>query len=249
MIEKPIIEVKNLTVSYGERTILNDINLEVKRGEIFVIVGGSGCGKSTLMRQIIGIERPSEGSIFINGEDLTASDGEVRRKILQSFGVMFQSGGLFASMDIGDNMALMLESYTKVCPERIDDLIDLNLSAVGLRGYENYLPSELSGGMKKRAAIARALVLNPDILCFDEPASGLDPVNAASLDELIKDINRSLGTTMIVVTHDLASILNISHNIIMLDGDSEGIIARGTVEELQNFHDNEYVYKFFNRLA
>ena len=249
MIEKPIIEVKNLTVSYGERTILNDINLEVKRGEIFVIVGGSGCGKSTLMRQIIGIERPSEGSIFINGEDLTASDGEVRRKILQSFGVMFQSGGLFASMDIGDNMALMLESYTKVCPERIDDLIDLNLSAVGLRGYENYLPSELSGGMKKRAAIARALVLNPDILCFDEPASGLDPVNAASLDELIKDINRSLGTTMIVVTHDLASILNISHNIIMLDGDSKGIIARGTVEELQNFHDNEYVYKFFNRLA
>ncbi|MFH1051945.1 MAG: ATP-binding cassette domain-containing protein [bacterium] len=249
MIEKPIIEVKNLTVSYGERVILKDINLEVRRGEIFVIVGGSGCGKSTLMRQIIGIERPSEGMILINGEDLTSSEGEERRKILKNFGVMFQSGGMFASMDIGDNMALMLESYTQVCPERIDDLIDLNLSAVGLRGYENYIPSELSGGMKKRAAIARALVLNPDILCFDEPASGLDPVNAASLDELIKDINRSLGTTIIVVTHDLASILNISDNIIMLDSNSKGIIARGTVKELQNFRDNEYVYKFFNRLA
>ncbi len=249
MIEKPIIEVKNLSVSYGDRVILENINLEVKRGEIFVIVGGSGCGKSTLMRQIIGIERPTEGTILINGKDLTASQGEERRKILMNFGVMFQSGGLFASMDIGDNMALMLESYTKVCPKRIDDLIDLNLSAVGLRGYENYIPSELSGGMKKRAAIARAMVLNPDILCFDEPASGLDPVNAAALDELIKDINRSLGTTMIVVTHDLASILNISDNIIMLDGSSKGIIARGTVKELQNFKDNEYVYKFFNRLA
>jgi len=249
MDEKPIIEIKNLTVSYGERTILKDINLKVKKGEIFVIVGGSGCGKSTLMRQIIGIERPMEGTIFINGEDLTAAEGGKRRKILQNFGVMFQSGGLFASMDIGDNMALMLESYTKVDTDRIDDLIDLNLSAVGLRGYENYLPSELSGGMKKRAAIARAMVLNPDILCFDEPASGLDPVNAASLDELIKDINRSLGTTMIVVTHDLASIMNISDYIIMLDTETKGIIAKGTLAELQNFRENEYVYKFFNRLA
>ena len=249
MKEKPIIEVQNLTVTYGGRTILSDINLEVKRGEIFVIVGGSGCGKSTLMRQIIGIERPSEGTILIKGENLTSSEGEERRKILRNFGVMFQSGGLFASMDIGDNMALMLESYTQVCPERIDDLVDLNLSAVGLRGYENYLPSELSGGMKKRAAIARAMVLNPDILCFDEPASGLDPVNAASLDELIKDINRSLGTTIIVVTHDLASILNISDSIIMLDSNTKGIIAKGTQKELQNFRENEYVYKFFNRLA
>ncbi|ROL62149.1 ATP-binding cassette domain-containing protein [Bacteroidetes/Chlorobi group bacterium ChocPot_Mid] len=247
MTGKPIIEVKNLSVVYGERTILKDINLEVYRGEIFVIVGGSGCGKSTLLRQIIGIERPSEGTIIINGEDLTASEGDKRRKILQNFGVMFQSGGLFASMDIGDNIGLMLESYTKVCKERIDDLIDLNLSAVGLRGYENYYPSELSGGMKKRAAIARAMIMNPSIMCFDEPASGLDPINAASLDELIKDLNRSLGTTMLVVTHDLSSILNISDRIIMLDAESKGIIAQGTPGVLKNYTDNEYVYKFFNR--
>lgn len=249
MKKKPIIEVKNLSVVYGDKTILKDINLEVYPGEIFVIVGGSGCGKSTLLRQIIGIEKPSVGTILIKGEDLTASEGDKRRKILQNFGVMFQSGGLFASMDIGDNIGLMLESYTKVCKERIDDLIDLNLSAVGLRGYENYYPSELSGGMKKRAAIARAMIMNPSIMCFDEPASGLDPINAASLDELIKDLNRSLGTTMLVVTHDLSSILNISDRIIMLDAESKGIIAQGTPDVLKNYNDNEYVYKFFNRKA
>ncbi|MFC2131735.1 ABC transporter ATP-binding protein [Bacteroidota bacterium] len=249
MNKKPIIEVKNLTVRYGSSTILENVSCEVMPGEIFVIVGGSGCGKSTLMRQIIGLEVPTEGTILINGEDLTSAIGDERRKIQQKFGVMFQSGGLFASMNIGENIALALESYTDVCDDRIDDIIDLNLSAVGLRGYENYIPSKLSGGMKKRAALARALALNPHILCFDEPSSGLDPVTAAALDELIKDINSSLKTTMIVVTHDLSSILRISDSIIMLDKKTKGIIAKGSPDELKNYKENEYVYKFFNRIA
>jgi len=245
-----IIEVKNLSVSYGDMTILDNVNFEIKRGEIFVIVGGSGCGKSTLLRQIIGLETPNKGtSILVNGEEFTSAKKDLRRKILQNFGVMFQSGGLFASMTVGENIGLLLESYTKVPKKKIDDFVDLNLSAVGLRGYENFIPSELSGGMKKRAAIARALVLNPDILCFDEPSSGLDPVTAASIDQLIKDINTSLKTTMIVVTHDLASILNISDKIIMLDKSTKGIIAKGTPDELKNSKDNDYVYKFFNRIA
>jgi phospholipid/cholesterol/gamma-HCH transport system ATP-binding protein len=243
-----IIEVRNLSVKYGNNIILHDINFDIKRGEIFLIVGGSGCGKSTLLRQIIGLEIPYEGTILIDGEDLTQAEGKERRRILQKFGIMFQSGGLFASMDIGENISLLLESYTDLDKERIADLIDLNLSAVGLRGYEDYLPSELSGGMKKRASLARAMVLNPHILCFDEPSSGLDPVTAASLDKLIKDINESLQTTMIVVSHDLASILEISNNIIMLDKSKKGIIARGTPEYLKNFKENEYVYKFFNRI-
>lgn len=245
-----IIEVKNLSVSYSGRKILHDVSFEIKRGEIFVIVGGSGCGKSTLLRQLIGLETPDKGSsIFVNGTEFTTAKNDERKKILQKFGVMFQSGGLFASMTVGENIGLLLESYTNITKNRIDDFIDMNLSAVGLRGSEHLIPSELSGGMKKRAAIARALVLNPDILCFDEPASGLDPVTAASLDQLIKDINESLQTTMIVVTHDLASILNISNNIIMLDKSTKGIIAKGTPNELKNYKDNEYVYKFFNRIA
>jgi phospholipid/cholesterol/gamma-HCH transport system ATP-binding protein len=231
-------------------SILENVNFDIKQGEIFVIVGGSGCGKSTLLRQLIGLETPNKGSsILVNGVELIGAKKDARRKILQSFGVMFQSGGLFASMTVGENIGLLLESYTKVTKKRIDDFIDLNLSAVGLRGFENFIPSELSGGMKKRAAIARALVMNPDILCFDEPSSGLDPVTAASIDQLIKDINASIKTTMIVVTHDLASILNISDSIIMLDKSKKGIIAKGTPEELKNYKDNEYVYKFFNRIA
>lgn len=249
MQRKPIIEVKDITVKYGQLTILKDINFDVSSGEIVSIVGGSGCGKTTLMRQMSGLETPTKGNVIIEGEDLTNAYGKDRLRLIKKFGILFQSGGLFASMDIGDNLALSLETYTDLHPRRIDDLIDIYLDAVGLRGYENFLPSELSGGMRKRAAIARALVLNPKILFFDEPSSGLDPLTSAALDKLIIEINSSLKTTMIVVTHDLASILHISNKIIMLDKKTQGIIAEGTPQQMKNYKGNSYVYNFFNRIA
>ena len=248
MAGKPIIEVKNVTVRYGDRTILKDISFDVNRGEILAIVGGSGSGKSTLLRQMIGLEIPIEGNVFIDGEDLTSAIGEKRRQIKRKFGVLFQSGGLFASMTIAENMALALQSYTELPDERIARINDLKLKSVGLSGINSILPSEISGGMKKIAGIARAMALDPQILFLDEPSSGLDPVTAASLDKLINELNQSLGTTMVVITHDLASIFEIAQYIIMLDKDSTHIIARGTPDEMKEMQDIESVYKFFNRI-
>ncbi|NLO19497.1 MAG: ATP-binding cassette domain-containing protein [Ignavibacteria bacterium] len=249
MLKKPIIEVKDLKVSYSERTILENVNFEIYSGEIFVIVGGSGCGKSTLLRQLIGIEQPYSGSIIIDGEDLTNANPKKRTEIMKKYGVLFQSSGLIASMSIAENIALVLESIKDLTDETIYDIIKIKLNSVGLDGFQDFLPAEISGGMKKRAALARAMTLDPKILCFDEPSSGLDPTTAAALDNLIKEINRSFKTTMIVVTHDLASILNISDRIIMLDKSIRGIIASGTPDELKNNNSNQIVHNFFNRIG
>jgi phospholipid/cholesterol/gamma-HCH transport system ATP-binding protein len=248
MEKEKIIEVKNISVRYSDRTILENVSFDIYKGEIFVIVGGSGCGKSTLLRQIIGLEQPSEGEILINGENLTTAKGKKKRKILRKFGVLFQSGGLIASMNLAENISLPVEAYTKLSKAGIKDLVDIKLRAVGLGGFENFIPSEISGGMKKRAGLARALALDPDIVCFDEPSSGLDPVTAAELDRLIVDLNQLLNSTMLVVTHDLASIMTISHRVIMLDKDIKGIIAQGTPHDLKN-SENKLVHRFFNRIA
>lgn len=248
MSETPIIQVKDLSVQYGDRTILENVNFEIKRGEVFVIVGGSGCGKSTLLRQLIGLEKPTTGTILIDGEDFTTADDKRRKVILKKFGVLFQSSGLFASMSLYENIELVLEKYTHLSRERISKVIDLKLASVGLRGFENFIPSEISGGMKKRAALARAMALDPDILFFDEPSSGLDPITAASLDKLIMELNAGMNTTMVIVTHDLASILSIATRIIMIDRSVKGIIAQGTPDELKNMTGKKVVYDFFNRL-
>ncbi|MDP2362708.1 MAG: ATP-binding cassette domain-containing protein, partial [Ignavibacteria bacterium] len=245
MIRQPIIQVRNLTVRYGDITILENVSFDIFRGEIFLIVGGSGCGKSTLLRQLIGLENPTEGSVIIDGSDFTLAKGNERQEILKKFGILFQSSGLFASMTLAENIALPLETYTKLNPDKINEVIDLKLNSVGLGGYGNYLPGEISGGMKKRAALARAMALDPQILCFDEPSSGLDPVTADSLDNLILDLNHVLNTTMVVVSHDLASTLKIADRIIMLDKTRKGIIAEGTPAELQNLKDNPAVFNFF----
>ncbi len=243
-----VIKVRDLKVEYGDRVILENINFDVHKGEVFVIVGGSGSGKSTLLRQLIGLEMPTEGSVWINEKNIVSANEKQKIDIMKQNGVLFQFNGLFASMTIGENISLVLEKYTGLTSKQIEEAVDLKLSLVGLSGFQNYRPAEISGGMKKRAALARAMALDPNILFFDEPSSGLDPITAASLDNLIRELNVALNTTMVIVTHDLESILNISHRIIMLDSQAKGITATGTPEELRNYKENKTVYNFFNRI-
>jgi phospholipid/cholesterol/gamma-HCH transport system ATP-binding protein len=243
-----VISAKNVTVKYGNRTILENLSTDIRRGEVFVIVGGSGCGKSTLLRQLIGLERPTSGAVWYGDTNFSDANENDRQAIRRRIGVLFQASGLFASMTLAENMKLLLEKYTDLNRARMDSIVKMKLEAVGLEGFENFYPSEISGGMKKRAALARAMTLDPDILFFDEPSSGLDPVTAAALDQLIHKLNRVMNTTMVIVTHDLASILDVSDRIIMLDRSTKGIIAEGTPEQLKNDTSNPKVYNFFNRL-
>ena len=237
-----MIQVENLTMGYGQLILQRDISFTIETGDIFVVLGGSGCGKTSLLRLLIGLHSPIAGSIQIEGIG-TPSLAAGR----PTFGVMFQSGALFGSMTLAQNVALPLEKWTDLEAEAIDVVVRSKLKLVALDGFEHFLPAEISGGMKKRAAIARALVLDPTLLFFDEPSAGLDPISAVELDDLILTLNQNLGVTMVIVTHELASIFKIGRNCIMLDRDTQSIIARGNPMKLRDKSDDPRVLNFFNR--
>jgi len=242
-----VIAVKDLAAGYGERQILRDVNFEVRRGEVFVIVGSSGCGKSTLLKHMIGLFPPQHGEVWIEGENLAATEGEARTLLLRQFGVVFQGGALFGSLTLSENVELPLGEFTDL-PEAARQQVALSLlQVVGLAGAAHRMPAELSGGMEKRAAIARAMVLDPHILFLDEPSAGLDPVTSAGLDSLIQELSRYFGITFVIVTHELQSINAIADRVIMLDEQTQSIIAEGTPAELRRRTDNPVVRRFFNR--
>jgi phospholipid/cholesterol/gamma-HCH transport system ATP-binding protein len=242
-----IIEVKDFTAKYGDTVIIDDISFEVIKGEIFVILGGSGCGKSTLLKHMIGLYKPARGNIIINGEDITKAEGQDRIDLLKKIGVAYQLGALFGSMTVLENVMLPLEEYTDLSRDARHLIGRMKLELVGLEGSEGKMPSELSGGMIKRAALARAMALDPEVLFLDEPSAGLDPITSAELDQLIIQLSRSLGVTFVVVTHELNSIYTIADRVIMLDKSTKNIIAAGDPEYLRDNSTIPVVQKFFRR--
>lgn len=241
------IEVNHLRMAYNNFLVMRDISFKVKRGEIFFIVGGSGCGKTTLLKHMIGLLKPAGGDVLYDGKSFVFGTEEQRDSILHKFGVLYQAGALWTSMTLLENIALPLEQQTSLSEDEIKEIASVKLSLVGLHGFEHFYPSELSGGMRKRAGLARAMALDPEILFFDEPSSGLDPVNARRLDDLIVLLRNSLGTTVVVVSHDLTSIMSIADRLIYLDTDSKDIIAEGTPRDLMENSKDPRVIEFFTR--
>jgi phospholipid/cholesterol/gamma-HCH transport system ATP-binding protein len=241
------IKVNDLTMAYGSLVVMHDLNFEIHDKEIFVIMGGSGCGKSTLLRHLIGLQEPTKGSIFYEGKDFTAADLVERGSFIKRFGVMYQSGALWSSLTLGENISMPLEESGKIPAEIVRDLVSYKLSLVGLSGYEDYYPAQISGGMKKRAGIARAMALDPDILFLDEPGAGLDPLSSRRLDDLILRLRDSQGSTIVIVTHELASIFNIANRALFLDSATHTQGALGNPGDLRDHSDNPAVRLFLNR--
>ena len=247
MSKEVAIEAKNLTVGYGDYVLLKNADYTVNKGDIFIIMGGSGCGKSSMLRVLTGLIEPLKGKVIINGMDITSAPEEQVQKIREKSGILYQSGALFSSMTLAENIMLPLQQYSDYSPATIRELAGLKLALVGLKGFDDFYPSEISGGMKKRAGLARALALDPDIVYFDDTSAGLDPISSRNLDDLILELNHSLGTTIVVVTHELSSIFAIGNNSIFLDAQSKSILARGNPNELLKNPPNEEVYKFLTR--
>ncbi len=243
----PAIEVSDLASAYDDQMILDGVSFSVRPAEIFFIIGGSGCGKTTLLRNMVGLIRPLRGEVRFGGRRFTDADSGDRREMLRTFGMLFQSGALWTSLTLSENIALPLEEYTRLPADEIRNIAAFKLAQVGLTGFEEHYPSEISGGMRKRAGLARALALDPSIVFFDEPSAGLDPVSARNLDELIVQIRDTFGTTIVIVSHDVDSIFGIADRVVMLDRDARGIIAEGRPSELAAGSSNPKVLDFLTR--
>ncbi len=243
----PAIELADVTCGYGERVVLEHVSFAVKPAEIFFIIGGSGCGKSTLLRHMIGLHTPSHGEVRYFGRDFVTATAAERKELLRTFGVLYQGGALWSSMTLRDNVALPLELLTDLDRREREEIVALKLAQVGLAGYEDYFPAEISGGMRKRAGLARALALDPAIVFFDEPSAGLDPITSLKLDELVREIRDTLGTTIVIVSHELASIFDLADRVVMLDKETRGIIAEGDPQGLRDGSKDPRVREFLNR--
>ncbi len=244
---KPHIRVHDLTMAYGSFVVQRDLTFTINHGDIFIIMGGSGCGKSTLLRLLVGLKAPAHGKVLYEDVSFWDANPEVRRSLMRRIGILYQSGALWSSMTLAENIAIPLEEYTDLSPGRIRELASFKLSLVGLAGFEDYYPSEISGGMRKRAGLARAMALDPDILFFDEPSAGLDPVSARLLDDLILELRESLGSTVVVVTHELASMFSIGNNSLFLDPVSKTMIAGGDPHKLLAETTDPRVRNFLTR--
>jgi len=243
------IEIRDLTMAFGSFVVMRDISAKIRQAEIFIIMGGSGCGKSTLLRHMIGLKAPAKGDIFYDGESFWQASDEARQQRLRTFGVLFQSGALWSSMTLEENVGLPLGEYTDLSQAEIRDIARLKLALVGLKGFEGFYPAEISGGMCKRAGLARAMALDPDVLFFDEPSAGLDPISSRNLDELILQLRDSLGATFVVVTHELQSIFEIADNSVFLDTNTRTMRAQGNPRELLKNSTDPYVREFLTRGA
>ena len=245
--DDPAIEVEKLECGYEGKVVLKAVSFTVARGEVFFVIGGSGCGKSTLLRHMVGLNTPTKGAVNFFGQPFSAADLTARRAMLKTFGMLFQGGALWTSLTLRENVALPLEEYTTLSRREIEEVATLKLAQVGLGGFEDYYPAEISGGMKKRAGLARAIALDPAIVFFDEPSAGLDPVTSRKLDELILQIRETLGTTIVIVSHELASIFALADRAIMLDRTHQGIIAEGRPRDLAEHSRDPRVTEFLSR--
>ncbi len=245
--QQPVIRVEHLTMAYGDFVVQRDLSFDVHPGEIFIVMGGSGCGKSTLLRHLVGLKTPMQGRVLYHDVDFWGATDDERELMKRRFGVSYQSGALWSSLTLAENVALPLTEYTDLSAVEIGEIVSLKLALVGLAGFEEFYPSELSGGMLKRAGLARAMALDPEILFFDEPSAGLDPISSRRLDDLILEIRDSLGATVVVVTHELPSIFAIGDNAVLLDAETHAMIASGNPRVLREQSPNPKVREFLNR--